>query len=77
MAGILLFLVSAITHEGEDIQALMAIVHHLGFGIKARGTRATTTSGFSTENLILKSIHTHGPIGTGDGMCVGGITPTR
>jgi len=74
---ILLFLVSAITHEGEDIQALMAIVHHLGSEIRARGMRATMTYGFSTESLILKSFRIGGPIGTGDGMYNGGMTPTK
>jgi hypothetical protein len=74
---ILLFLVSSITHEGEDIQALMAIVHHLGSEIKARGIGATMTYGFNTESLILKSFRIRGPIGIGGGMYDGGITPTK
>jgi len=74
---ILLFLVSSTIHEGEDIQALMAIVHHLGSEIKARGMQATMTYGFSTENQILKSFRIRGPIGTGDGMYNGGMIPTK
>ena len=74
---VLLFLVRSIRHEGEDIEALMVIVHHLGSEVKGRGMRATIAYGFSTESLILKSLGMCGPIGTGGGMYSGGMTPTR
>jgi hypothetical protein len=62
---------------GEATMGPMAIVHHLGSEIRARGMRATMTYGFSTESLILKSFRIGGPIGTGGGMYNGGMTPTK